>query len=488
MKRQLLVIFVLFCVQSLYAAEPWQVRIDDVKVYSSPQADTIVDGMAYSYGDTITAVDYDSNFVEIALEGGAKGYVSKEYLIEATNGFSKMTVEEKVASKIYKPTSATIVYSRPEDGSERVPLTLTRHPYIYDVQPVNDQWMSIPIGGGRLGYIKSMYVNEASHEEKLLLFDPGRFNIPLKSRTTVYRSPSEKAEVIDKLPAGTEVLVVAHDPDAKWARVLLGNDPETQTVGYVDKKRLDLSGGRELTVTNTFTSSDYWSDTTWKASAERRPWNAAEKVIYYISIGLILIFPIVYRIFRRKFEGREHTFALLTVAAAIAFLIYDYVIFNVLNVKGGIEIGGLFDFKDLLFKLLAFLAFVGSIYCAIPLLVWAWLRIKPLYDKKAVRIVFSKFPQAIVPLLFVATMICVASQALSLFIYLVLSVAIMILLVILAFRVVTGQVIGWGRRGGGGSSGVRGTCSTCRYYMHSSCTQSGTPTGPGSSCGSYSPS
>lgn len=170
MKNRLLVVFLLFISYSAVAATPFQVRRDHVKVFTSPDFKKAVSGMEYFYGDTLAVDVYDARWAEITLQDGSKGYVETRNLLLATEGFGKFSAEEKIAAPLYKVTSATLVFRKPDNGSERISLPFRNHQILYDAVPVNDQWMAIPIGGGETGYVRTMYLNEMSHDEKVAMF------------------------------------------------------------------------------------------------------------------------------------------------------------------------------------------------------------------------------------------------------------------------------------------------------------------------------
>lgn len=170
MRKHLLFVFLLFIFHSVHAATPFQVRRDDVKVFTSPDFKHEVPSVTYFYGDTLSVNAYNGHWVEITLQDGSKGYVKQENLLPATDGFGKLSDKEKIATPLYKITSATIVFRKPDNGSQRVPLQFKQHQILYDAVPVDDEWMSIPIGGGEKGYMRTMYLNEISHEDKVAMF------------------------------------------------------------------------------------------------------------------------------------------------------------------------------------------------------------------------------------------------------------------------------------------------------------------------------
>lgn len=170
MKKYLFIVFLITISNSLIADTPFSVRRDNVKVFTSPNFENEIPSTEYFYGDTISITLYSDLWAEVILPDGKKGYIKKENLLPATNGFGTLSPEEKIATPLYQITSATAVLRKPDDGSGRVPLQFKKHQILYDAVAVNDDWMSIPIGGGETGYMKTMYLNEISHEEKVEMF------------------------------------------------------------------------------------------------------------------------------------------------------------------------------------------------------------------------------------------------------------------------------------------------------------------------------
>ena len=170
MKKYLFIVFLITISNSLIADTPFSVRRDNVKVFTSPNFENEIPSMEYFYGDTISITLYSDLWAEVILPDGKKGYVKKENLLPATNGFGTLSPEEKIATPLYRITSATVVLRKPDNGSGRVPLQFKKHQILYDAVAVNDDWMSIPIGGGETGYMKTMCLNEISHEEKVEMF------------------------------------------------------------------------------------------------------------------------------------------------------------------------------------------------------------------------------------------------------------------------------------------------------------------------------
>lgn len=169
MKKHLLFVFLLFIFHSVHAATPFQVRRDDVKVFTSPDFKHEVPSVTYFYGDTLSVNVYNGHWAEITLQDGSRGYVKQKNLLPATGGFGKLSDKEKIATKLYNITSATIVFRKPGGGS-RVPLQFKQHQILYDAVPVDEEWMSIPIGGGEKGYVETRYLNEIPHEDKVAMF------------------------------------------------------------------------------------------------------------------------------------------------------------------------------------------------------------------------------------------------------------------------------------------------------------------------------
>lgn len=154
MKKYLFIVFLITISNSLIADTPFSVRRDNVKVFTSPNFENEIPSMEYFYGDTISITLYSDLWAEVILPDGKKGYVKKENLLPATNGFGTLSPEEKIATPLYRITSATVVLRKPDNGSGRVPLQFKKHQILYDAVAVNDDWMSIPIGCGETGYRK----------------------------------------------------------------------------------------------------------------------------------------------------------------------------------------------------------------------------------------------------------------------------------------------------------------------------------------------
>lgn len=170
MMRYFFTVLLLFTSQFTLADTPFQVRRDFVKVYTSPDFKTVEPSVEYFYGDTLSVKHHNAEWAEISLHDGNSGYVKMENLLQATDGFGKLSVEDKIAAPLYNITSATIVFRKPTNSSERVTLPFRKHQILYDAVPVDDDWMMIPIGGGEVGYVRKIYLNEISQDEKAEMF------------------------------------------------------------------------------------------------------------------------------------------------------------------------------------------------------------------------------------------------------------------------------------------------------------------------------
>ena len=202
MKKHLLFVFLLFIFHSVHAATPFQVRRDDVKVFTSPDFKHEVPSATYFYGDTLSVNVYNGHWAEITLQDGSRGYVKQKNLLPATGGFGKLSDKEKIATKLYNITSATIVFRKPGGGS-RVPLQFKQHQILYDAVPVDEEWMSIPIGGGEKGYVETRYLNEIPHEDKVAMF--GQPSGPIADNSTEVAGAND---YLDGIRTGKKFVVI----------------------------------------------------------------------------------------------------------------------------------------------------------------------------------------------------------------------------------------------------------------------------------------
>lgn len=214
---------------------------------------------------------------------------------------------------------------------------------------------------------------------------------------TVYKYPFVTSEIIDTLPAGTQVTLVAYDPDNHWARIRMPPVEGVWTDRFIDLKSVDFPGGEELKIEATFTGGDHNDDGRPKYRAKRFG-NEKEMHFYYLLMCLIGLSPVVYRFSRSRFEGRERAFVGATLGFTVVWLAYTYGYRAM-----GVTLDDSTNFWFMFFKM-AVMVFV--VFCAVPLLRWSWSNISARGSGPL---------DVILSLLFMATIVYIALQAVGLF-------------------------------------------------------------------------
>lgn len=216
---------------------------------------------------------------------------------------------------------------------------------------------------------------------------------------TLYKYPFVTSEIIDTLPAGTQVTIVAYDPDNHWARIRMAPVDGVWTDRFIDLKSVDFPGGEELKIEATFTGGDHKDDGSPKYRAKRYG-NEKEMRYYYLLMCLIGLSPVAYKLFRSRFEGRERAFVGATLGFTVVWLAYTY------GYKAmGVTLDDSTNFWFMFFKMTVM---VFVVYCAVPLLRWSW-------DNIGGASIRRRPIDVILSLLFMVTIVYIALQAVGLF-------------------------------------------------------------------------
>lgn len=239
-------------------------------------------------------------------------------------------------------------------------------------------------------------VTAAAAQDKVPTHPDGQVFTTVKD-ATVYKYPFVTSDIIDTLAAGSDVTIVAYDPDNKWARIRMAPVDGVWTDRFIDLESIDFPAGQQLKITETFTGGDHNDDGSPKVRAERFG-NETQMRYYYLLLCLIGVAPVAYRLLQRKAAGREAAFVGATVGLALAWLAYTYA-----HKAFGIRLEDSTGFWYMFFKMVVMIVVV---YCAMPLIRWAWGNLTA-KGSKPLHVILS--------ILFLITIIYIALQALGLF-------------------------------------------------------------------------
>lgn len=241
-----------------------------------------------------------------------------------------------------------------------------------------------------------------SAQDKAAPADGQRFMTTKES--TMYKYPFVTSEIKGTLPAGTEVVMVDHDPNNMWARVRFYHEDGSGQDYFIDLRNVDFPGSQIVTIPANIQGGRHdGKDTIVHEKKKSVSFGTkTQKKWYYVLFYLIAIPSILYRVFRRWLVGKEMVFMLLTIACAALFLTY---LFG--SQARGIQLEDSTNFWYMLCKV-PVMIFV--LYCAWSLIKWAWRHTWDLWIPND-RSFISKLKNGIPSVLFLLTMIFMVAQA-----------------------------------------------------------------------------
>lgn len=170
--------------------------------------------MAVKNGQSVTVLQKSSPWSRVKV-GDREGYVATQYLNFSTSSSGSTSGTAAVVSN---PKNTQVLNLRREPNLDAQVLAYYHNgTKVTILGNADSKWVKVQVEDGKIGYMMKQYLKTSSEAGEVKPFTAKLWNVNGGSYVNFRKGASLNAEVIARVPVGTEVKVLEHGTD--WCKV-----------------------------------------------------------------------------------------------------------------------------------------------------------------------------------------------------------------------------------------------------------------------------